>query len=172
MNSGFFCRTCGAHHAEMPMDFGADAPASYYSIPESERERRCDLTPELCMIDEREFFVRGGLEIPVTDGERPFTWGVWTSLSERSFRRMAELWETEGRESEPPFFGWLCTSLPLYPETLSLKSLVHMRSIRLRPLIELEPTDHSLAMDQRLGITMARVQEMVEQLLHAGDELT
>ena len=148
------------------MSFGADAPAHYQQVAESERAARCDLTPEICIIDERHFFVRACLEIPVIDGAAPFAWGVWTSLSEPSFRRMASLWETEGRESEPPFFGWLCTAVPLYPDTLLLKTHVHMQPVGARPLVELEPTDHPLAIDQRTGITMQRVQQIVEQLLH------
>ena len=35
-----------------------------------------------------------------------------------------------------------------------------------RPLITLEPTDHPLAVEQREGITMARVQEIAEAAFH------
>jgi hypothetical protein len=35
-----------------------------------------------------------------------------------------------------------------------------------RPLVELEPTDHPLAVEQRTGITLGRVQEIAETLLH------
>jgi Uncharacterized protein conserved in bacteria (DUF2199) len=48
---GYVCHTCGQFHAELPMDFGADAPAPYYAIPEEERASRCDLTTDLCVID-------------------------------------------------------------------------------------------------------------------------
>ena len=163
---GYWCATCGRYHNDLPMEFGADAPAPYYSIPEEERPGRCDLTSDLCVIDEEHFFIRGCLEIPVIDGNGPFAWGVWASLSHASFERTVEIWEQKGRESEPPFFGWLCTSLPLYPETLHLKTHVHTRRLDERPFIELEPTDHPLAIEQREGITMARVQEMAEALLH------
>lgn len=151
------------------MDFGPDAPAPYDSIPEEEREARCELNADLCVIDEGEFFIRGCLEIPVVDGPRPFVWLVWTSLSEQSFKRTAEIWEMPGRENEPPFFGWLCNSLPLYPETLLLKTNVHTRPLGQRPLVELELTDHPLAIEQRTGITMDRVREIVERLMHGHD---
>jgi hypothetical protein len=167
---GFVCRSCGQFHAELPMDFGAEAPLAYYSIPEAEREARCELTSDVCMIDEDEFFVRGCLEIPVLDGPRPFVWGVWTSLSKQNFKRMAELWETPGREKEPPYFGWLCTSLPLYPDTVLLKTNVHTRPVGQRPFVELRPTDHPLAVEQRKGITMDRVREIAEALLHPGQK--
>jgi len=165
---GFVCGTCGQFHADLPMDFGTDAPMAYYSIPHAEREARCDLTSDLCLIDGNEFFVRGCLEVPVVDGPRSFVWGVWTSLSRQNFKRMGELWETPGRESEPPYFGWLCTSLPLYPETLLLKTNVHTRPVGQRPFVELEPTDHPLAVEQRDGITMDRVREIAASLRHAG----
>jgi hypothetical protein len=68
---GFVCRICGEFHAGLPMDFGADAPAPYYAIPKDERDSRCDLTSDLCVIDEEHFFIRGCLEIPVVDGPGP-----------------------------------------------------------------------------------------------------
>ena len=35
-----------------------------------------------------------------------------------------------------------------------------------RPLIELEPTDHPLAVEEREGITLARVRAIAERVLH------
>lgn len=168
MTNGFLCGKCGQFHAELPMEFGAEAPVGYFLIPEDARKARCDLTSDVCMIDEKEFYVRGCLEIPVVDGPHPFTWGVWTSVSKQSLKRMAELWESPGREKEPPCFGWLSTSLPLYPETLHLKTHVHARPVGQRPFVELEPTDHPLAVEQRNGMTMDRVREIAEVLLHAS----
>ncbi|SFF35346.1 hypothetical protein SAMN05421541_109131 [Actinoplanes philippinensis] len=37
-----------------------------------------------------------------------------------------------------------------------------------RPLIELEPSDHPLAVEQRTGITLDRVRQIAETLLHPG----
>ena len=41
-----------------------------------------------------------------------------------------------------PFFGWLSTRLPAYPDPLNLKTRVYLLDDGLRPSIELEPTDH------------------------------
>ena len=123
------------------------------------------------MCNEREqFLIQGCLEIPVVDGSEAFAWGVWTSLSQENFKRTVELWGTEGRENEPPYFGWLSSRMPLYPETLNLKTHVHTRPVGQRPFIELEPTDHPLAVEQREGITMARVREIAAALLHQEDQ--
>ncbi|WP_269317979.1 DUF2199 domain-containing protein [Exiguobacterium sp. KJ 601] len=57
-------------------------------------------------------------------------------------------------------FGWLSTELPIYPDTINLKTNVHMRAVGIRPLIELLPTNHPLAMEQRNGITRLRVDDI------------
>ena len=168
--AGFFCKTCGQVHAELPMDFYAQAPEPYLAVPVKERKARCKLNSDLCVIDGKHFFIRGCLEIPVVDGPRPFVWGIWTSLSKKNFRRTLEMWDRPGKENEPPYFGWLYTSLPVYPNTLRLKTKVHTQPGNLRPLVELEPTDHPLAVEQRNGITMDRVREIAEALLHGGRE--
>jgi hypothetical protein len=49
---------------------------------------------------------------------------------------------------------------------LNLKTHVHARPVGQRPFIELEPTDHPLAVEQRSGITMARVREIAAAMLH------
>ena len=82
------------------MSFGADAPYWYDVIAPEERERRAELSSDQCVIDDEHYFARGSLEIPVVDGAGPFSWGVWVSLSEKSFERVSELWETKGREIE------------------------------------------------------------------------
>ncbi|KIL78949.1 hypothetical protein SD77_3750 [Bacillus badius] len=46
------------------------------------------MNEDLCIIDEEYFFVRGCIEIPVVDGEGPFIWDVWVSLSENSFQQL------------------------------------------------------------------------------------
>jgi hypothetical protein len=150
------------------MSYGADAPA--YWDPSLAGDESNSLEQEHCVIKAEHFFVRGRLVIPVSDaapgGE--FDWGVWVSLSRDNFARAQSLWTTAGREREQPYFGWLSTDLPLYqPSTLSLKARVHTQPVGQRPLIELEPTDHPLAVEQRTGITRARVREIAETLLHA-----
>ena len=164
--TGFTCHTCGKYHAELPLHYGAPAPASWFAVPEAERAQRCTLTADQCVIDGRYFFVLGNLELPIRGAQESFSWDVWVSLSEKNFLRATELWNKRGRESEPPYFGWLSTALPGYPDTLHLKTHVHTREVGRRPFVELEPTDHPLAVEQRTGITWDRVQEIAELVLH------
>lgn len=163
--TGYRCRRCGEWHDELPFTYHAAAPAYWSS------ERAADpgsvLGEEQCVIEPDQFFVRGLVPLPVTDDERDFEWGAWASLSQDSFERMSAVWEQPGRERERPVFGWLATELSVYvPSTSNLKTIVHTQPVGLRPLIELEPTEHPLAVDQREGVSLARVQKFAELLLH------
>ncbi|UJF28450.1 DUF2199 domain-containing protein [Planococcus sp. 107-1] len=167
IDQGYFCKTCGEYHAALPMSYGSPLPDYCLDIPEEERESRIEANDDLCNVDEEYFFIRGAIEIPVTGGDHPFIWNVWVSLSEANFDQTLEYWETEGREQQlSSMFGWLSTSIPCYPETLELKTMVHTRSVGMIPFIELEPTDHPLAMEQRNGMTLDRIQKIAEELCH------
>jgi len=110
--------------------------------------------------------VRGCIEIPVFGNEDPFIWGVWVSLSESSFMEFKQLLEMEERESYGPYFGWLNASIPMYPETENLKTMLHIRNNGIRPYIELETTDHPLSLEQKNGITIERVSEIYAAIAH------
>ena len=60
--------------------------------------------------------------------------------------------------------------VPDYPDTLNLKTMVYLRNDGVRPSIELEPTDHPLAVEQREGISMTRVAEIYEARIFGKDD--
>ncbi len=166
MDYAWTCGCCGKQYNTLPLDFGCQAPNNWFGIPEEERAARVRLTRDICIIDGKERYVRGCLEIPVHGLNDKFVYGVWVSVSEQSFRRIHELWDAHVRDDEPPIFGWLCNRIPIYPETNSLKTNLHLRNDGIRPAIELEPTDHPLAVEQRNGISLDRVQEIIAALSH------
>jgi hypothetical protein len=127
-----------------------------------EMEVSCLLTSDR----ERSYYIRGCLDIPIKGTDRFFKWGVWCSLSEESYKEMLEHWEDPGRTLLGPYFGWHCIKIPGYPGTVFLKTMVHQKEIGARPYIELETTDHPLAVDQHNGIKEGRLREMVMALLH------
>ena len=146
--------------------FGARAPLSYYGVPDGERAKRCSLGSDDCVIDEEYFFVRGCLDIPVIGESESFSWGVWVSLSEANFKEWAKHFGETKRSHVGPFFGWLNAAIEPYPDTINLKTMVHLRDNGIRPFIELEPTDHPLAVEQRNGISVARVADIYAKIMH------
>ena len=154
----FQCTICGETHDDLP-DLAADRPDMWWGVPEAERERRIKLSSDHCIIDGEQFFIRGVLEIPVHDYKRPFGFGVWVSQKRENFYTYVKNPDTD---EIGPFFGWLCTRIAFYePNTLYLKTMAHFRPGNLRPFIEVEPTEHPLAVDQREGITLDRAWEIV-----------
>ena len=164
--NGFNCTTCGQFHDDLPMCLGASAPELYARIPEQERSTRVALTSDQCVIDEKHFFVLGRILIPVIGSSEPFVWLCWVSLSESNFLRACELWHTEGRESEAPYFAWVQSDFPYEPTTLSLKANLITMPLGERPIVELQACEHPLYIEQLNGITFERVQQIVEAALH------
>ena len=151
------CTICGESHDGLP-DIAADRPDHWWSVPEPERTERIWLTSDLCVIDGKDYFIRGVVEIPIHEQAEPFGFGVWVSQKKDNFFAYVENWDSD---EIGPFCGWLCTRIRYYSEdTTGLKTMAHFRTGGLRPSIELEPTDHPLAVDQCQGMTLAKAWEI------------
>jgi hypothetical protein len=161
MNYTWTCSCCGKQYNELPLAVAMTAPDPWFYLSDDEREARGYCDNDLCEIDEQDFFIRGCLDIPIIGQDVVFSWGVWVSVSKKSFDRIIALWDTETRSEEGPFFGWLCNNISIYPETYALKTDVHLRDNGLRPFIELQSSDHPLAVEQHNGISLKRVEEIV-----------
>ena len=162
------CRFCGEEHDTPPLCFGADAPSLWHLLSTKELADS-QLDKSWCYINakhEQAFFVRGHIDILILGTDEAFTWSVWASLSEKKFARKMELWNSDGRENEPPYFGWLCSSIEVFPDTMYLKTSIQERAGDAVPLVTVEPTDHPLAVAQHGGVTMETVTHWLEQLLH------
>lgn len=177
MHRPWTCACCGETFTELPLDVGVgQAPAAYEDLTDAERTR-ATLSSDFCVIehpDQTDRFTRAVLEVPVHGLDEPFRWGVWVSLSESSFARAKALFPLrEVPIDEPRLFGWLSSRVFGYtPTTLSLQARLSFRSGNQRPSIELEPTAHPLAVEQREGISVSRVQEIVAPLLHRAGAAT
>lgn len=166
--ASWICPTCGGTHDELPA-VTASAPLVWDQASQEERADDFDLTTDTCIWKGEHYFVRGVLELPLTDREGVLSFGVWTSLSRDNFFRYLPTFEEENeadRVELPPMFGWFSNSLPGYPETLNLKCSVHARTGGLRPLIDLEQTNHPLSVAQREGISFSQAVDYVH--VHLG----
>lgn len=164
----FLCTSCGKEHDLAEVSFGASVPYQWAMLSDDDRNRS-ELGEEQCVIevsDGRHYFIRAGLEIPIIGKDTVFSWGVWCSLSEQSFAEVSAHWDDPGRTEIGPHFGWLCTRVPEYPETLFMKTHVHQREVGLRPLVELEESDHPLSVHQHYGIEEEEMQRTVMRILH------
>jgi hypothetical protein len=152
----FTCHICGQEHTDLP-HIGSAAPYQWADSLVDDPDSL--LTDDLCIIEGRDYFVRGVIEIPVHDYQHEFAWGVWVSHKKENFDSYRDQFNTP---DIGPFFGWLCTLISYYPEpTLHLKTMAHYRGNGLRPHIVLEPSDHPLAQQQQTGISLAEAFQIV-----------
>lgn len=168
--SSWNCACCGKSHSGLPLDYCVEFPQYYLGwregLSDKEIKKRCFVNSDICVVDDKYYFVRGVIEIPIIGFEDTFNWGAWVSASKKSFDEIIELWDKDP-SGYGPYFGWLDSALNLYsPPTCGLKTNIHLRGGNLRPRIELQPTDHPLAVEQRNGMTIERVQEIAAALLH------
>lgn len=162
----FKCNFCEEIHTGIPT-FGTNFPITVAQIPEEERESRVKLGSDDCVIDEEQFYIRGCVEILVHGYDDPFVLDSWVSLSRENYLIWVEYFEKEKRSHIGPFFGWFCNDFIQYEQSyVNLKTQVHIRDNGIRPYIELEPSDHSLALEQRQGISKARLIEIYESVMH------
>jgi hypothetical protein len=156
---GYTCACCQRTHEGLPPAIGFDAP--YGWDPDLDGRPGWSLTSDECVMSGEDFFVRSVLRLPVLDADQDFEWGVWVSQSEANFHRAHRPWNLRRPTLMEPTFGWLSNELPGYPvSTLALATMVHPQGRNLRPLVQVEHTDHPLAIEQHHGITQDRVREL------------
>ena len=167
------CSICGESHEGIPLSWGFDAPFQWSDSADEDENAHRD--SDICWyVDEdgeRANFVRGTIEIPIVEPRPPdeetFMIGVWVSLSQSNFDWLLEHWQAGPDEQrDPPWFGWLSNEIPIYPDSVGLKTNVYLRGEELRPSIEVQPGEHPLARDQHEGISLERARQLGERWLH------
>ena len=158
MEVSFVCPVCGQRHDELP-HISTDFPEPYFTIPEDQHDKRVMWTPDLCIIDGEEHFIRGIVEIPIDDYPQPLGFNAWISQSREDFTAYARDFTAT---DIGPFSGYFATRLACYSRpTLFIAATVHFRGGGMRPKIIINHADHPLAVDQRTGITLSMACQMV-----------
>jgi len=167
------CHTCEEWHTGPMLDLSYDWP--YYWRDEhkesshranassdwSRKRHKSFLNPDYCAIEDKDFFVRGYIELPIVGTAKNFSWGVWGSVSRENFDALLKRDEKGEQGDLPPIFSWLSNQIDGYPETLNLKMYAHVQGPGKRPYFELEPTEHPLSQEYCHGIAPERVKEIM-----------
>lgn len=158
----FVCSVCGETHDGLPA-LTLKRPDYWLTLtPEQQAEGKAD--DGLCVTPDGHFFVRCVLVIPLLDGpERTLEFGPWSSLSEDNFWRYVGTFKDPDQSELGDMSGWLSNEVRGFPGSLNLKCRVCPQDNDQRPLVQLEPTDHPLAVAQREGISFARALKLTHQ---------
>ncbi len=165
---GYTCASCGQPHDERPTAFIVPLPDAVAAVPPEERARRVESSSDQHVLDDEHFFILCNLDLPTTDGEPGVRWSVWSTLSRKNFVRSCELWTTEGRESEPPYFGYLNNEIPGIEGTLNLHVHVHTSPVGVRPQLEVISEEHPLYLWQRDGIDRRQADALIDAAMRRG----
>jgi hypothetical protein len=161
------CGSCDEWHTGPCLDFGFDSPHYWSSEYDKEgcKPAGTFLGSDFCAIEDRDFFVRGLIHLPIIGTNETLRWGVWGSLSRQNFEKLGQVHDDPQRAEVPAMFSWLSNRIPEYPETLSLKMYAHIQEPNERPHFELQLTDHPLSQQYHHGITPERVKEIMMERL-------
>lgn len=162
----FTCSVCGQVHEGFPA-LGFDAPYFYHNLSETEKEEIAELSDDFCIIRHRgqtDRFIRAVLNQKIIDFPETLQYGVWVSLSEKSFNDYKEHYNSTGYLTT--YFGYLSNQLPDYEKTLSIKTNVQTAADDNRP--EIFPHDDQMnnpfVRDYFEGIS----REEAERRIHAA----
>jgi len=157
----FVCGNCEEVHHGLPMDWHMYRP-DYYREDEADQWTLDEDTAVWRSDTDSHFFYRAMLQLPVVNGPKAVHFSVWVTVSGHNFAAVQHLL-AHGAEGEitAPFFGWLSNQLPAYPDTLNLKTNVFFVPGAPFPIVELEQSEHPLAIAQHKGIDLARLHEII-----------
>ncbi|MGC5744063.1 DUF2199 domain-containing protein [Chryseobacterium sp. NFX27] len=130
----YTCECCGKEMEDWPA-IAYNSPSIYHQLTDEELEN-AELSSDSCIIkypDETNYFIRAVLVQEVPDSCQDLEYGVWVSLSEKSFNEYVENYDNKEFESE--FFGWLSNYLPDYDFEESIPTTVVVNNSIGRPFI-------------------------------------
>jgi len=114
---------------------------------------------DLCVLDEKRFFIRAVLPLPIVALNRMYNIGIWVEVDATAFSRVYELWTVPDQANEPPFKATIANQIPLLPDTLGLSAQLHLTGATTRPQVEMLSENHPLRHEQSLGINTHRAYE-------------
>ncbi|MCA6451561.1 MAG: DUF2199 domain-containing protein [Chitinophagaceae bacterium] len=168
----YTCTNCGDVHDEWPA-LAFDSPTSYNVLPENIKEKIGELTSDFCIVrhpEQTDRFIRGTLTIKVNDYCEDLEYGLWVSLSEKSFQDYTANFGNINHEAK--YFGWLSNDIPEYeiPEG-GIPTTVFTRKDGSRPeIIPHEDFNHQLVRDYYEGITTDEAESRIQAMLKIVNE--
>ncbi|WP_405292313.1 DUF2199 domain-containing protein [Algibacter sp. Ld11] len=163
--SEFKCSTCGEIHDELPA-LGFISPLYYDTLNKKDKENIAELSSDFCVItheDQTDRFIRTTLTIPINKVCEDLDYGIWVSLSEKSFNEYHS--EFKDNVEGKTYFGMISNEIPDYEEsTLGLHVNVNTRSGGIRPEISVHRIEHDIISDLENGISIEEAEKRIERM--------
>ncbi len=166
------CEKCGKIHDGFPA-LTFNAPYSYYALNDEDRSRYVkELNDDFCVLeyeDQTDRFIRAVLFQQITDCCEELQYGIWVSLSEKSFDEYCDNFFSE--EQNGIYFGFLNSQIPEYDNTVGVRTKVVLSNGRQRPEVipHVDQMDIDFVKDYYEGITRAEAEERINKVISSKD---
>lgn len=163
----YTCENCGQEHENWPA-LAYPTPLSYAQLTAEEKEE-AEVTSDFCVITHPEYtyyFIRVVLIQTVVDACQDLDYGVWVSLSEKSFKEYYENYENKAFKTT--YFGWLNNHIGPYSldTCIEIGTNVEVDNERGRPYIYLHQKENNeLVRDFYSGITTEEAIKRIDKAL-------
>lgn len=161
------CTSCGKTHEEWPA-LSYNSPSYYHDLSDHQKSTIGNLDADFCTInypDGQIRFIRCTLTQKVNDHCEDLEYGLWVSLSEKSFNDYSENYNNNNHEVG--YFGWLSNHIPGYDFEKSIPTNVFTRKGGYRPeIIPHEDFDHPFVKDYYSGITKIEAERRINEMLN------
>lgn len=166
----YICKCCGKEQEDWPA-IAYSSPSYYMNLTDAELEN-AKLTSDLCVIeypDEKNYFIRTVFVQEVKDSCQNLEYGVWVSLSEKSFNEYLDNYDNKNFEGE--YFGWLSSFLPDYQFTESIPTNIVVNNTIGRPFIyPHESFEHPFVDDFYNGIEKEEAERRIDFVLNKNQD--
>ena len=164
----FKCSNCGKFHEEWPA-LTFISPDNYDSLSEDDKAKIGYLDGDFCVInheDQTDRFIRCTLTQKVNNHCEDLDYGLWVSLSEKSYQDYKENFGNETEEKI--YFGWLCNDIKGYDFKESIPMNVVTRNNGWRPeLFPHESFEHPFVKDYYNGISKNEAEQRISEMLQS-----
>jgi hypothetical protein len=167
----YTCSCCGQEHEEWPA-LTYNSPTPYDLLSDEDKKNIAELDSDFCVIrhpEQIDRFIRGTLTQKVVDHCENLDYGLWVSLSEKSFQDYFDNFKNENHETK--YFGWLSSDLPDYDFKESIPTTVYTLTGNQRPeIVPHEDHEHPFVRDYYNGITKVEAERRIKEMLEGIDE--
>ncbi|BCG94976.1 DUF2199 domain-containing protein [Mesorhizobium sp. 131-2-1] len=157
------CACCDEEYTGLPMDVAFDVPVNPDSHDDDARlglRQNDDFCEVRYASGRTDRFIRCLLPLPVHRLSDEFCFGVWMSLSERSWNVYRDGFDSGQYEVEL-CFGYLMHDIPEYPSSMLMHANVVFQPGNQRPKVFLHEADHPLVAAQRDGVDVTQIERWV-----------
>ena len=162
----FKCTECGQSHPDWPA-LAFKSPANYDFLSDQEKSELGTLDTDFCEIhydDQIDRFIRVTLTQKVNDTCENLEYGLWVSLSEKSYSDYKANFDNENHETG--YFGWICSNIPEYGDTMSIPCDLKTKSGNGRPeIFPHQNFDHPFVRDYYNGITKVEAEKRINEMI-------